>query len=46
MSRETKKAKIKATGKEIEVYKHRERDTWVQYPESENEFKSTELDFK
>jgi len=41
-----KKAVLIATGKEITVYKHRERGTWINSADLETEYKPDELRFK
>lgn len=44
MSKE-RKVKINATGKEIIVYRHRERNTWVSTVDFDTEYKPDELTF-
>ncbi len=41
-----KTAIIVATGKEVKVYKHRDRGTWVDSSDLETEYKPKQLRFK
>lgn len=45
MAQNTVKAKVKATGKEVEVYKSKLRSTWIEYPDCGKEYKQDELQF-
>lgn len=45
MNRE-RKATVLSTGKEVTVYKHKERGTWIEFPNCETEYKNNELTFK
>ena len=42
----TKNATVIKTGKEISVYKHRERGTWINAHDCDTEYKPNELNFK
>jgi hypothetical protein len=42
---ESKKAKVKATGKEVFVYRHSKRDVWVDKEDCKTEYTPAELTF-
>lgn len=45
MAQELKKAKIKVTNNEIEVYKNKLRGTWVDFADCKTEYYTNQLDF-
>jgi len=42
---EVRNARVKATGKIIQVYRHRERSTWINCQGCSEEYKEHELEF-
>lgn len=44
MSNPTKKAKVLKSGKEITVYRHFLRGTWIDYSDCKTEYKTEEIE--
>ena len=45
MANESKKAKVRESGKMVEVYKHSKRGTWICKSDHKTEYKQEELIF-